>query len=484
MIQTQVPDAAPVIEEIIPVGYPVMFTGRYSGYACFDEGYTAHVKMTYDEADLSDGEDNVTVARWDPNSREWDFNNIFNVNVNTVDNEITFNTSCMALYAVVHASGFRVADPVFMPFCNGYTGRVPTFKAIIEDVNHDVSPSDIQVKISGPAGDPIFTDLIIWDDGDDAHGWRGCYDYVSNELKISLDSELSWKDEWGVRAEHGLPGGVYTLEYVALNSVGERLEKTVEFTVDATPPTVELLGDVVGAHPVIELKVNDMHAGLDFDKICADIYLVQPGADCCSGPIEAEERLGWVKPSMMTWDPETQIIELEFGEVSFNGSSHGLSLDVVIFDCEDECDQSAYEYDCDDCLCYYSEHGVADCVGNHATPVWRRYTIDIYSGGDDVVAGITDIYCYPNPFDVSSGGHATIKYSLTGAGNLSIKIYDFAGEYVTTLHDGYAGIPGEVWWSGQDHTGRTVGAGAYIGSATFDDGNAVVTRNFKIGVIK
>jgi hypothetical protein len=257
---------------------------------------------------------------------------------------------------------------------------------------------------------------------------------------------------------------------------------------------VELLGDKVNAHPVIELAVSDDLAGLDLWKICADMYIVERvDQDCCYdgyyGPVEAEERLGWVKPSSLKWkddDEESGILLLEFGEIYYNGNPHGLSLDVVVYDCEYEC--YGDDSDCDDCLCYYMEHGIADCVGNHATPIWRRYTVDIYydpdGDGDPSAYGIADAHFYPNPINFSEHGCGSISYDLNAAGDLTVKIFDFAGDYVATLYDGFASGTGTMEWCGQDHTGRMVGAGIYIGSATFDNGSAVVTRNFKIGVIR
>jgi hypothetical protein len=495
LIHTPTPDAAPSIEEIIPVGPPVMWAGLDQGFDCMDAGYTAHVVMEYDESDIPEGgsESNLRIARWHESDRKWYFSGIFNVSHDMGNNEISFNASCMDLYAVVHTVGFRIADPVFMPWCNDYTGPWPVFYSIIEDVIHGVSSSDIQVRIDGPYGDPIFDDMIIWDDGEAADGWDGTYDSIANRLIMSIDEDYDWESYYDCDcATYGLPGGEYTLTYVAINGVGERKTLTWDFTVDATPPEVELLGDVVGAHPVIELQVSDEHAGLDLWKICADMYIVERvDDDCCYdgwyGPVENEERLGWVKPSSLKWkddDEESGILLLEFGEVYFDGLSHGLSIDVVVYDCEHDCQDG--DTDCDDCLCYYMEHGIADCVGNHATPIWRRYTIDIYhdDDGDDDGFGITDAYMYPNPYDVSSGEPATIYYSAEGAGRVTIKIFDFAGERVATVYDGWTAGTDRVHWYGQDNTGRVVGAGAYIGSITFDNGSAVMTRNFKIGVIK
>ena len=497
MIHTPEPAAQPQVDEVVVVGQPVMLYSLYDGWACFDEGYTAHIKMSYSDSDIPAGgsEDNLRVARWNHSSRVWEYSGIFNVQQDTEGNELWFNASCMDLYAVVHTEGFRIADPRIMPFCNGYTGRYPTFVTIIEDEIHGVDPDDIKVTISGPADNPVLDNMIIWDDGQAAWGWVGFYDYVSNDLWMNIDDfEFDWDNEYGDDFTHGLPGGTYTMRFVALNGIGERKTKTVEFTVDAGKPHVELLGDKVNAHPVIELAVSDDLAGLDLWKICADMYIVERvDRDCCYdgyyGPVEAEERLGWVKPSSLKWkddDEESGILLLEFGEIYYAGNPHGLSVDVVVYDCEHECQDG--DTDCDDCLCYYMEHGIADCVGNHATPIWRRYTVDIYydpdGDGDPSAYGIADAHFYPNPINFSEHGCGSISYDLNGAGDLTVKIFDFAGDYVATLYDGFASGTGTMEWCGQDHTGRMVGAGVYIGSATFDNGSAVVTRNFKIGVIR
>ena len=90
----------------------------------------------------------------------------------------------------------------------------------------------------------------------------------------------------------------------------------------------------------------------------------------------------------MTYDEETG--EVTFEHMTFGQTlSDGMSIDVIVYDGHvpfdyynegwytgqvvyDGCD----DYDDHQCRYYYSEQGIADCVGNHANPVWRRFTVD------------------------------------------------------------------------------------------------------------
>lgn len=72
---------------------------------------------------------------------------------------------------------------------------------------------------------------------------------------------------------------------------------------------------------------------------------------------------------------------------------------------------------------------------------------------------------YPNPFDPVSGTY--ISYSLTKDSNISINIFDLAGNNLTKLvrsagtSGGCAGY-NEVFWDGKTGGGQTVGNGMYI----------------------
>jgi hypothetical protein len=183
----------------------------------------------------------------------------------------------------------------------------------------------------------------------------------------------------------------------------------------------------------------------------------------------------------MHYDSEMGYLIAEFGEIYRDELPEGLSLDVVVYNGDfTNCTDDDCEYG--DCRCYYKEHGVADCAGNHATPVWRRFTVK--PAEDDEPVGVVDIKSYPNPFDPVSGECATIWFKLSSEGRVTIKIYDFAGEPVATVADEWMSSgEHEVMWYGTDASGETVATGAYIGFFKADDNSKVVTRTFKIGVV-
>jgi flagellar hook assembly protein FlgD len=99
------------------------------------------------------------------------------------------------------------------------------------------------------------------------------------------------------------------------------------------------------------------------------------------------------------------------------------------------------------------------------------------------VVGVSDVMTYPNPFDPWNGEYATISFELTKAANVTVEIFDFAGEPVATIADqSYGSGTYTVNWFGTDEAGHIVGTGAYIGYIKIDDGQRVVTKNLKIGV--
>ena len=66
---------------------------------------------------------------------------------------------------------------------------------------------------------------------------------------------------------------------------------------------------------------------------------------------------------------------------------------------------------------------------------------------------------YPNPFAQS----ITVNYQLVAAGQVSLKVYNVAGQLVRTLTEGTA-LPGyySQTWNGRDNGGRKIASGVYI----------------------
>jgi hypothetical protein len=416
-------------------------------------------------------------------------------------------------YSVVATKPLRITTPVFDPRCDGYTGVTPTFCTIIEDLRYDYI-DEIMVVLDGPAEDVIFDEMIIFHGGGEEDecdgdwwdfldhmtfgaGWFGSYDPVANRLCMKLIPGSDWDDYYGFWPDYhdwflffgdmiseGLPAGTYTLDIHAQNEMGDTEHVTHTFHVDATPPAVRFVDadgmpgpKYVDTYPTFYLHIDDEESGIDFDEIYLDVFIVEPNGS----KVEDEELLGTVTPSAMTYDAEMGYLIAEFGEIYRDELPEGYSLDVVIYNGEfTYCSDDDCEYG--DCRCYYNEHGVADCAGNNATPVWRRFTVKRTEDPGPVI--VADVISYPNPFDPAGGECATISFSSTKSGHVTIAIYDFAGQYVTTIADDwYSSGDHEFTWCGTNGSGEVVASGAYIGYFKVDDNMKVVTKTLKIGVV-
>lgn len=93
-----------------------------------------------------------------------------------------------------------------------------------------------------------------------------------------------------------------------------------------------------------------------------------------------------------------------------------------------------------------------------ATPVPQITAVDVVSEG--VVPSHAQLHpVFPNPFN----GTATIRFSASSPANVSLRIYNMAGQRVRTLVDGHLQA-GEhfVHWDGRDDEGWLAGTGIYI----------------------
>ena len=570
ILKIQPPVADPDFDEVTPVGRTVQFQyidweTNYNGadtYYEFANGLKASVTLPYDPELIPEdvSEANLRVAFWCGGDIEWDVWGISDVVVDQVNNLVSFKTTHTGAYAVVAASTLRITNPIFSPSCNGFTGRFPVVCSTIEDRMFGINENSIQVILDGPAGNKMFDNFVIWDDGEISEGFDGGYDEVSSTGCVFLDQDWDWEGWWAMRgtgAFKGLPGGVYTVTIKAMNNVGDAKVVVTTFNVDATKPVVEFTGAFVCANPSFHLVVTDLESGVDPETIFLDVYAVKAGGY----GTEQRQFLGTITPSAMTYNPETGVVIAD-GMAFGNTLSDGMSIDVVVYD-----GNLVSGGTCEGCREYSSDDGVADCAGNHANPVWKRFTIvtqppvltmisepgaqlievrvedlncgietetfvitvdgvelssedftfvetsvhtgilkfEVTPGVHDitvtaydctgcnfatleikqgtVVVGVINVISYPNPFNPSKGECATISFELTKAANVTIRIFDFAGEEVALLTDQFYGIGQHtVTWCGQDDGGKTVGTGAYIGFVKIDDGQKVITKNIKIGV--
>ena len=95
--------------------------------------------------------------------------------------------------------------------------------------------------------------------------------------------------------------------------------------------------------------------------------------------------------------------------------------------------------------------------------------------------GVTQAYTFPNPFDPASS-NANIRFTLSKPADVTIKVYDFAGEFVTTLANNYRAEGGDVniEWGGEAADGTDLANGTYICRVEATDGNRTEEVNLKV----
>ncbi|MDP8229178.1 MAG: FlgD immunoglobulin-like domain containing protein [Candidatus Electryoneaceae bacterium] len=101
-------------------------------------------------------------------------------------------------------------------------------------------------------------------------------------------------------------------------------------------------------------------------------------------------------------------------------------------------------------------------------------TVDQLEGTYAIVSsaeplGIRDLRLHPNPFSPHNGGQLTFDFRLTSdqssRPNLSIKIYNMAGQLVRALirsEDMEKGTLLRRWWNGTTDDGRMARNGRYV----------------------
>lgn len=80
-------------------------------------------------------------------------------------------------------------------------------------------------------------------------------------------------------------------------------------------------------------------------------------------------------------------------------------------------------------------------------------------------AGEPDTYAYPNPYSPARWEAVRLQYNLTAPAYITVKVYDFAMDYVATVCDGkYRGLPGDWYetWDGVNAQGEIVANGVYF----------------------
>ncbi|MGQ9604296.1 MAG: hypothetical protein ACUVUU_08860 [bacterium] len=364
------------VEPAVTVGDPIMVT--FMHYYCgaqytFYNGNRATVTMTYDESLLPGGvtEDDLLVAKWNEYGRYWDFSSLQNFEFDQEANTITFTTRTTGTFSVVAITTFRISDLVVLPTCGEYTGIAPSLCVLIEDLLTGIDEGEIKVVLNGPAENPVFDNVIIWN-GSGAYGVTGGYDNVSHVLCMKIP-EGQWY-EWDLLGAgpdwdgNGLPAGTYTLDVWAMNNAGMIKHSQFTFKVDRTAPVVDFKGEYVALNPSFEVKITDTESGIMCDSIYLDIFREQ----VCDSCDYFEHYMGTLTP--ISCDRETGIVK--FGNMVFDKTiGHEMAIDVVLYD-GNYIARDYYGCAYGNCRQYENNHGVGDCAGNHGAPIWRRYIVD------------------------------------------------------------------------------------------------------------
>ncbi|MHA1812344.1 MAG: hypothetical protein ACTSYX_02805, partial [Candidatus Thorarchaeota archaeon] len=276
-------------------------------------------------------------------------------------------------YEVSPVAGLVISEPEYEPKCGSYVGPFVTISTKIEawvgDPPTGNGVSHLRVLLSGPGYDGV----TIWNNGSGAVGWMGTYDTdVSHVLKLQPTVALS--------------SGEYTIQIYAQSVTGDTASATATFTVDATAPAVPVagfVGEYVAANPTFTLDLSDTESGVDEETIFMDIYAVRHSGH----GTEYKEYLGTATPSSMQFDWDEGVVTVTFDQMTYGFTlADEMAVDVILYDGDVTINldpgrtNSFYYYFCDQddqqCRGYLPEDGVADCAGNHANPVWRRYTVD------------------------------------------------------------------------------------------------------------
>jgi hypothetical protein len=105
-----------------------------------------------------------------------------------------------------------------------------------------------------------------------------------------------------------------------------------------------------------------------------------------------------------------------------------------------------------------------------------RSTLAVSGVGNTNVNGFAVEQNMPNPFVLSNSALTTIKFNLTEAQNVSVRIFDILGKEVRALVAGqtYAAGQNSINWDGRDNAGNFVTTGAYYYQLTAGENSQIV----------
>ena len=310
--------------------------------------------------------------------------------------------------------------------------------------------------------------------------------------------------------------GVQKVDIKAVDNVGNTTTFSFSLPVDCEGPAVEFAGDYVCKNPTIVFWVTDP-AGVDWTTVnayvtgcneacyyyapdltdnvdtetgkvtlegcnfdCSDgneieLYVFSGTSYTGDGPCDINDNCGKYRRCSFVVDAYAPSISV--------GSTDDRPIMITITDAKSGVDWST--------LMFY-EDGLLICEGLVCTD--EGITIDVDAGkimyepeegGLDVEIRINDMtgcnlatktfetqggvlildkpHNYPNPFDPAKDGVTNIDPGLSMSSYLTVKIYDFAGEFVKELQkDQWTGSNTLLYWDGTTDDGTQVANGTYL----------------------
>ena len=327
-------------------------------------------------------------------------------------------------------------EPSLHGFTGGYVGATPSLTFTLSDAATGVDMHTIHMDLyhitqtTQPANDAEDKEFLYT-----AFPSMMTFDQSGTDVTVTYHPVLNLQD--GEEFEITLYGGTYTTYGNDADDTGDRFYRDSDGITDnvgniLTPATKRYIVDAAGPE-VAEVEV--MEDGM----ICYIFQDLGAGLTCEDIEITMDDE--------EFTDYECEELDRTRVAVCFDPGDIGAEFKIK----------------------------VTDAAGNFTIERFINETLNVALG--------EDVHCYPNP---AAGGKTTIVYNVTKKSGVevSLRIYDFAGEPVKTLYRGQPQKVGanEVTWYLDDDNGKAVGRGAYLCRIVAKDDAKTSARVVKIAV--
>ncbi|MBU2692995.1 MAG: hypothetical protein KJ970_18915 [Candidatus Eisenbacteria bacterium] len=381
----------------------------------------------------------------------------------------------------------------------------------LRDLNCDgvLDPADL-LSETLPSPGVDWVDWWYWDYYEGGEGW--CWLPTEFGLKYDLwliDREDDQHDvdeiEERVLLHTGTPGELLPFLEPQLDQYSPREGDTLKVRLPIVGDSIIKDGDIIEvtlySHKTIEENSDgDTYGCSVTDTLYIDGDVVLVGRDCWWDEESQEMHLyhqgilDHARNAGETFVEQRFIVDVTGPQVTFNmplrmDPETGIALDMTLWDASAGVavysvsvkDANGEEMDITDPVfvnghytgtvegplptgTYMVNLSITDRVGN-TTVMTQELKVQ------SAILTMTEAHSYPNPFNPSEG-NAQITFNLSMEAEVSVKVYDFAGDYVTTLatHELLGGTDEDVSipWSGQAG-GADLANGAYIVRITAKD---------------